>query len=250
VIRGGNLTFVLKANVAGFNFEVKSDQLTIQGQNPSGLTWEDTVRNYIQQQANAQGLAGYTDDLDRIARQEGGGIYRQFLNNMPYFSKDDRGGAGLYQITPATTGDLIWNWQSNVVAGVAKFRTTIWLSQRLNVIIQGPTFSARVQDLNNWRISQGLPPIPLSQVYVPPLNADQIRRNAIRGFNGYGGTDQHLGGKLNEYTLSFNSNGLLDLTYNATTRRWEASWVQVPESDRPQDFGDPAYVRHVLSQQP
>jgi hypothetical protein len=251
VIRGGDLTFVLKTSVAGFSFEVKSERLAVRGQNPS----EGTVRSYIQQVANGQGLGAYVGDLGLIARRESS--YRQFINNLPFFSPDRLGGAGLYQITPATTGDLVWNWQKNVDAGVGKFSSTVSRSQRLHILIQGPIFRSRVQELNNWRVSQGLQPIPFTQVYVPPLDAGQIRRNAIRGFNGYAGTDAHLGGVLSEYTLSFNSNGLLDLTYNAVANRWEARWERVPESQRPggatpddpnDDVGDPFYVRNVLGE--
>lgn len=257
VIRGGDLSFIVKASIAGFDFEARSDAITsddsdilkVRGLNPS----EAVVRAYVRQRANALGIGDHVNDLGRIIRHESS--YRQFrgdhLNRPPLFSADKEGGVGLYQITnPKPTPDQIWEWTSNVNAGLMKFKETLSLSKRLHVIVQGPVFRQSVQQVNAYRISQGLPAIALTQVYVPPLSTEQIRLNAIRGFNGYAGTDERLGGPLYEYTLAFDAAGRLGLTFNANTNRWETRWVRVPVARRPQTIGDPNYVENVIGQDP
>jgi hypothetical protein len=243
VIRGGDLMFDLSAQIAGIEFEVKSDKLTVRGENPS----EDNVRSFIRQQADAQGVGAYADDLGRIARQEGGGVYRQFLDNLPYFSEDNKGGAGIYQLTdPAPTPGQIWNWQLNVAEGVTLFTKKVTAARNYPARLERSVgFRNLVMQLNRQRVSHHLAPLIMT---VPTFTAEQLRLDAIRGFNGYGGTD--LGLSLHEYRVARDSQGRLIVQIIPGTNRAVAIWERVPVADRPQKFGDPDYVNHVLSRSP
>jgi hypothetical protein len=246
VIRGGDLTFELKAEIAGIVFDVKSDKLSILGENPSD---ENSVRAYVAQQAEAHGVGSYADDLGRIARQEGGGIYRQFLDDLPYFSEDNKGGAGMYQLTdPKPSAGQTWNWQLNVAEGVAIFATKVIAARNYPAQVQGSAgFVSLVKQLNQQRIAHRLPPLVVT---VPAFTAYELRLDAIRGYNGFKGTD--LGLHLHEWRVARDSKGRLQVQIIPGTNRAVAIWQRVPWTERPdpQDVKVANYVNLVLAQSP
>jgi hypothetical protein len=104
---------------------------------------------------------------------------------------------------------------------------------------------AAIVSLNQSRTNQGLQPLTVS---IPDFTEEQVRLDAIRGFNGWAGTD-HFGFELHEYRIAIDTQGfpLFTIT-NAATGAAQAIWERVPVADRPQDRGDPNYVEHVLAQ--
>ena len=78
-------------------------------------------------------------------------------------------------------------------------------------------------------------------ISVPLLGADQVVLNAIRGYNGFSGSDG-FGNKLEEYQLATDSSDNLKFSYvNLTKHIASLAWVRVPTKP-----GVPDYVVNVL----
>ncbi|MEI8021840.1 MAG: hypothetical protein WCH39_26760, partial [Schlesneria sp.] len=88
-------------------------------------------------------------------------------------------------------------------------------------------------------------------INIPAFSSDQKTKDAIRGYNGWAGSDPIAPSlHLHEYRLARNSNGQLLFNIIPGTHIATAIWERVPAADRPQNSGDPNYVNHVLSQTP
>ena len=231
-LRGGTLSVSLTATVNGQTAAGQLLGLTIVGTNPTA--------------ADVRTALG-SDPLRRIAHQESN--YRQFGgDSWPLFSSDNLGGAGIMQITPAPE-DQRWNWRTNVQAGIDKYNHCYNLTATyVQSVRTSGQFSALVTALNQTRAQQHLPALTVT---IPDWTADMRMRDAIRGYNGWAGSDPVVPNlHLHEYRLARDANGRLLVNQPPNTNRAEAIWESVPASARPQGVGDPNYVAHVLAQTP
>lgn len=232
VIRGGNLTFTVKVQYGGMTIQSTSKPVKVVATNPT----EAEVRAEVNDTT-----------LMRIARQES--TLRQFRGDHPLWSGDGLGGVGLFQITnPAPTNDEVWNWKSNVATGRRIFNQKSTIAGRHPGRVQrSQSFQQAVNLLNQTRTSQGLPALTIQ---VPQFTAQQQLNDAIRGFNGWGGSGRFVR-HLHEYRVALDSNGMIRFNITDPVNNVaETIWEQVPAADRPQTFGDPDYVNHVLNQNP
>ena len=230
-LRGGQLTVTATAVVQGRSVTATLGGLHIVGQNPS----EATVRQRLG-----------SDALRRIARQESG--MRQFGGDRwPLFSSDNLGGAGIGQITPANE-DQRWNWRANADAMVAKFNQTTTLAQTYQQSVRSSAkFGALVATSNQSRAKAKLPALTVT---LPAWTADQVTRDAIRGYNGWAGADPVIPGlHLHEYKLGVTAQGELKVVVVGNGPNAQAVWDPVLPAERSAS-GDRHYVEHVLAQQP
>lgn len=147
------------------------------------------------------------------------------------------------QITdPAPTADQVWNWHDNVDGGNA-----LYLDKHSAAL----NFPAQVQGCQGFKGAVELLKAHLGQpnlnVLVPAYTSDQLERDTIRAWNGFGKHSQ-FGLWQHEYELAY-ENGYLKIGEINNGQAY-AVWVEVPESQRRQDKGDPAFVRHVMSKTP
>lgn len=242
VLRGGNLTLTVSVAIDGNNLEFSSMPYPVRAKRPD----EAIVRAYISLRAAQRGVNLYTADLGRIVRHESS--YRQFTDDgLPLFSRDRLGGVGLFQITrPAPSDDEIWNWQKNVDRGIEIFRQKLSMARRYPVSLGlSAGFRGLVRRLNQDRAAQQLAPLTVS---IPSFTTEQLRLDAIRGFNGYAG--RFLGRELHEFRLVLNADGTLKVNVVPGSLVASVEWERVPASDRPSGIGDPNYVDNVLAEQP
>jgi hypothetical protein len=173
---------------------------------------------------------------------------RQFANGLPLFSQDNLGGVGLLQITrPTPSDDEVWDWRANVRAAVALFDEKLATARAFaRQVRTSPNFDVLVNRYNGVRDKAGKAPLKLT---LPAFTEDQVERDAVRGYNGYAGTDYFLGSKHpHEYRVRLDNpdNPLPNLIVregpNGTgTLEWERS----PTGLRPGVAGP--YVDDVLS---
>jgi hypothetical protein len=244
-LRGGELTFLVRATVNGQTLTASTQGLKVQGTNPDRTLINATLPNKT---------------LRRIACWESG--MRQFdagvdgeVSSCPLWSGDNLGGVGIMQITdPPPTDDQVWDWIANVTAGINKLnQTTAAARQYPGQVRNSPFWGPVVTSYNRHRQQQGLP--ALLRIDLPDFttgdfddNLQQVEFDAIRGYNGWAGTD--IFGPLHEYRVAFDANGLLRVTVAPDGTTGTAQWEQVPTAERPQNVGDPNYVANVLRQSP
>jgi hypothetical protein len=230
-IRGGDLQIRVDVSTGGQALSASTSGLKIGGTNPA----LSDLRGAIPE-----------EPLRRMVRQESGG--RQFVaaadggqGVCPLFSSDNLGGVGLLQVTnPAPTQDEIWNWLANVAAARRLFSQKLATAQRFPQLCAAcDAFQQLTAALNQSRAESGLAPLSIS---VPPFTEDQLELDAIRGYNGYSGTD-FLGLHLHEFRISVNS-GSMAINDNGDGTA-TAVWERVPANERPAS-GDPNYVMNVL----
>ncbi len=230
-IRGGDLQIQVNVSSGGQALSASTTGLKIGGTNPS----LDDLRNALPE-----------EPLRRMVRQESGG--RQFIapadagqGLCPLFSADNLGGVGLLQVTnPAPTQDEIWNWRANVAAARRLWSQKVAAAQRFPQACSGcGTFQQLVSALNQARAASGLGPLTVS---VAPFSDDQLQLDAIRGYNGYAGTDS-LGLRLHEFRISIQDGALVIHENGDGTAT--AVWERVPAAERPA-AGDRNYVENVL----
>jgi glycosyltransferase involved in cell wall biosynthesis len=245
-IRGGALTLIVSATVNGKTLTASTSGLVIQGTNPLRTAIRAALPN---------------DTLGRIACQESG--MRQFVTGVdggvgrcPTWSADNLGGVGIMQITvPAPTDDQVWNWRSNLAAGIQELNQKVTTARQYPGQVRNSSgFRQMVTAFNLHRQQQGLP--PLQRIDLPDFtsgdfnnNLQQLELDAIRGFNGWAGHDA-FGFHLHEFRVAVDANGFLQVTVAPGATTGTAQWVRVPAADRPQNVGDPNYVAHVLSRSP
>jgi len=241
-VRGGSLSISVRATVAGRVLTAQSSHLDIRGTNPP-----------------LQALRGALPHatLRRIARFESVGG-RQFIaaadggvGACPLWSRDNLGGVGIMQITvPRPTDNEVWNWRENVAKGIQIFNQKVGAARGYPAQVRNShRFTQLVQLFNTERHKHKLSAIP---VELPDFtsgdfdaNLQQLELDSIRGFNGWGGRD-HFGFHLHEFRVALDANGHLRVNLDAKGTKATAIWEQVPAAARPQSFGDPDYVNHVL----
>lgn len=182
-------------------------------------------------------------------------------------------GVGLSQITPPQNHEQLWNWRINVTIGQSVLKSKAGKARgypeqvRSAINKKGTRWNSMLNRLNQQRASQKLPAI--ERVNVPDfiegdwqaLPLGQVEMDAIRGFNGYAGSDPG-GYLLHEFTLAHTGdhdpeNKYPTFTPLLTNIRQEngvwvgdASWVRVaPEERDPNTTGVANYVDLVLSAQ-
>ena len=133
-VRGGQLSIMVQATVAGQRLQAQSSNLRIVGTNPP----LESIRASLPH-----------DTLRRIARHESGvhppgggsaGPPRQFSGKAeggtspwPLFSGDKLGGVGIMQITdPTSTDDEVWDWTANVARGIHVFNQKVGAGSELS----------------------------------------------------------------------------------------------------------------------
>lgn len=248
LVRGGNLQVAVRAVVGGRTLSAQSQGVRIPGTNPPTAEIDAALPH---------------DALRRMAHVES--TCRQFdapanagTSACPLWSGDNLGGVGIMQITnPSPTDDEVWNWRANVQRGVSIFNTKLGQAHGYPARVrQRPGFQQLVQQFNANRAAQGLPAITVtlpdftsSGFNVAPGQLGQLELDAIRGYNGFGGHDA-FGLELHEFRVQVDAQGhlVVDIAPGATggTARWE----RVPVASRPQGFGDPDYVNHVIASPP
>jgi hypothetical protein len=246
LVRGGQLTITVRATVAGRVLVAQSSHLDVRGTNPTLLDLRAALPHTT---------------LRRIARFESGGG-RQFIaaadggvGACPLWSGDNLGGVGIMQITvPRPTDNQVWNWRENVTAGIRIFNQKVGAARDYPSHVRNShRFKQLVQQFNAERHKHKLQAIPVD---LPDLttgdfdaNLQQLELDSIRGFNGWGGRD-HFGLHLHEFRVALDANGHLRLNVDPSGTKATAVWERVPATARPQSFGDPDYVNHVLGTSP
>jgi outer membrane protein OmpA-like peptidoglycan-associated protein/peptidoglycan hydrolase-like protein with peptidoglycan-binding domain len=263
-IRGGELTLIVRASIGGQILEARTTGLRIAGTNPQRVDVQQALPH-----ATLRRIACQESSSTRRHRAHPFAGQRQFdappnggVSDCPLFSSDGAGGVGIMQITnPLPTDDDVWNWRQNVATGIQIFNQKVQGARNYPRQVRGSAgFRALVDNFNRARQAQGLPPV---QVMLPDFttgnfdnNLQQLELDAIRGFNGWGGRDQFRF-PLHEFRVAVDGNGLLQVVniQPATVggRKvvvGQAVWERVPVAARPQNFGDPDYVNHVLGRNP
>ncbi len=245
VVRGG--TLLLTATVELNNVQHSSrTSVMVLGRNPPG----DTVLSYLSSQFPS---SHYT--LWRIAQAESG--VRQFNEDgHPVWSQDQRHGVGIMQITnPSPTDDEVWNWKRNADAGNRVLQSTYNSARGWPSYVAGSReFGSAIDAYNAARDSAGLPKV--ARVTVPEFssgnlacNLQQRELDAIRLYNGAGGTDK-LGLPLHEYKIAHDADlDLLDLVVDEESSTAVAQWIRVEPGERSRS-GAADYVDRVLSRAP
>ena len=244
-VRGGSLSISVRAKVGGRVLTAHSSLLDIRGTNPLLQSLRGSLPH---------------DTLRRIARFESGG--RQFLaaadggvGACPLWSGDNLGGVGIMQITvPRPTSDEVWNWRENVAKGILIFNQKVAIARGYPAQVRNShMFKTLVSVFNAERQKHKLAAIPVD---LPDFttgdfdsNLQQLELDSVRGFNGWGGRD-HFGFPLHEFRVALNAHGHLRVNVDPSGTKAAASWERVPASARPQSFGDPDYVNHVLATAP
>lgn len=110
--------------------------------------------------------------------------YRQFEANreggigFPLIGKNSKGrevgGIGIMQLyDPPPTKTTLWNWRENINAGIKLFGEKLAYARTYHIKVR--------KDLNKARQAKGLPICP--EGTPPPLNDEQLQRQAIRSYN-------------------------------------------------------------------
>jgi hypothetical protein len=252
--RGGNLTLTVIGTVDGQQVSATLSGLTISGDNPD----PQSVLNYLATKKAPQNWPSgtsynYGKVLEAIAEQETlpNQKLQQFNSDgTPIIAPDN--GVGIMQITPYPPGtniknpNEVWNWEANLNGGVAIFNSKLENANAYATRLQNAANKSGT--LLNKAIlaaekADGYSGLTIS---VPLMTADQIVLNAIRGYNGYNGSDGY-GNHLREFSLATDGNGYLAFSnVNLTTHTASLTWVEVPASARPQKPGNPNYVGDVL----
>ncbi len=246
VVRGGTLTLTAVTTIDGLLYSARKS-VTILGTNPSRAV----AQSYFSSEfPNSH----YT--LWRIAQAESD--LRQFNDDgYPKWSSDGHYGVGIMQITyPEPTDDEVWNWKLNADAGSRVLQGAYAVARNWpTTVARSREFSLAVEAYNAAREKAELP--KLTRVSVPEFtsgnllcNLQQRELDAIRLYNGAGGTDQ-LGLPLHEFRLAYDATeGMLELVVDEENLTASAQWVQVAADERPRGHGVPDYVGKVLARPP
>ncbi len=98
-----------------------------------------------------------------------------------------------------------------------------------------------VKAYNKNRKAQGLPALTIT---VPGFTANELQRDAVRGYNGYGSARDGFGYVQHEYRVAVVGGQLGVANVNESARTGETFWVEVPIGER-QHTPDPNYVQGV-----
>jgi hypothetical protein len=150
------------------------------------------------------------------------------------------------------TDDEIWNWSENVKKGVKIFKKAVADALAYPQKVEKSTkFKLLVSNYNEMRQQQGLK--RLKRVKVPSLKKsdEQLELDAIRGFDGWHGSDVRFGlDELHEFRVAVDlidgEEVLVVTNVNERKLQGDAVWERVPVADRAGE-GRPNYVEEVLS---
>ncbi len=158
------------------------------------------------------------------------------------------------QITnPAPTDDEIWSWKANADAGSRVLQGAYAVARNWpSTVARSREFTVAFDAYNTAREKAELP--KLARATVPEFssgnllcNLQQRELDAIRLYNGAGGTDP-LGLPLHEYRLAYDrEQNLLDLDVNEDALTATAKWVRVAAEERPASSGVQDYVGRILA---
>jgi hypothetical protein len=243
IVRGGTLTLTAVTTIDGLLYSGRTS-VTIVGTNPS----RDALQGYF-----AAEFPNSHFTLWRIAQAESN--FQQFRDDgHPKWSTDGHQGVGIMQITyPAPTDDEVWSWKVNADAGSRVLQNAAATARNWpGTVARSREFIAAIDAYNAAREKAEQP--KLSRVTVPEFssgnflcNLQQRELDAIRLYNGAGGTDP-LGLPLHEFKLAYDrTEGLLDLAVNEENLTGSARWVRVAADERPRGRGAPDYVNTILA---
>jgi hypothetical protein len=229
-VRGGDL--VVNVVVAGTTLTATTANLRVTGTNPS----IPALRNV----APANGA------FRKLLCLESG--LRQFQSSYPLFGADNKGGAGICQITnPPPTDAQIWNWKENMKAGWELFRSKQSIARNYPAQVRASAqFAELVKAFNAQRAANGLGSLT---IVLPDYTDEQLERDTLRAYNGYAG-------RLHEYRVKVDGNGLLAVTVDGSIGT--AQWEPITAAERtalydemglgPNSRGDVNYVDDVMKQ--
>ena len=229
-VRGGDLS--VSVAVAGTTLTATTANLQVTGTNPSIAA----LRNA----APANGA------FRKLLCLESG--LRQFQSSYPLLSADNKGGAGICQITnPPPTDDQIWSWKENMRAGWELFRSKQSIARNYPAQVRASAkFAELVKEFNAQRAANGLGRLT---IVLPDYTDEQLERDTLRAYNGYAG-------RLHEYRVKVDGNGLLAVTVDGSIGT--AQWEPITAAERtalydemglgPNSRGDVNYVDDVMKQ--
>ncbi len=197
--------------------------------------------------------------LRLIACRESG--QRQFeapadggTGQCPFFGCGGR--VGLMQIADPSDEE-IWNWAANVASGIERFQESVDAARDYpDQVRNSAGFQDLVAQFNQQRQAQGESPLNIELPDFTSGNFDddrqQLELDAIRGYNGWFGTDR-FGFALHEFRVAIDPIGGQDTlrVIQRSDQVGEAQWERVPAGDRPVTgvCNDPDYVDSVLALQ-
>jgi len=123
-------------------------------------------------------------------------------------------GIGIAQLDPASllSPDQYWDWQANLLGGIALFHAKLQQAQQTWVDHEQTRLdnrlTAALDSANATRVAMDLPTITMQAITVPPLTDEQATLQAIRYYNG--GNEFHVDA---DYVLSSNK---IDVTLVGT----------------------------------
>ena len=127
LIYGGIVTLTVCAHIGGLTLISNSVSFKIQGSNPS----TDDIEQYIALHAPTPpgwttiGISrSYQTIMDQIIAKESS-FYQFKKDGLPLPNGGNDGGFGLAQPTPISDDQQLWNWQTNVTAGIAKLNSNV-----------------------------------------------------------------------------------------------------------------------------
>ncbi|HEY8925793.1 MAG TPA: hypothetical protein VIU64_15505 [Polyangia bacterium] len=236
-IRGGKLSIAVTTKVGS---QTLTAQLSDVGGKPIQVLGTNPSRQQLHQAISSKAL--------RLIVQNESSC-RQFRDGLPLFSQDNLGGVGLLQITsPQPSDDEVWDWQANVRAAIALFSGKLATARAFaGQVRRSAKYVALVTAYNAARQAAGKAPI---EIRLPEVTQDQVELDAIRGFNGYAGTDFFLGPKhLHEFRVpvkdATGTNPSLVVTEDPGQTFGTIAWERVPRGVRPSAFD--SYVDNVVS---
>ncbi len=266
-LQGGDLTITVETKFGKTKLSARTHKLRVVGKNPTFQVLSPEIPN---------------NTLRRIARHES--KVRQFLSHTndgttgrhPLWSEDNLGGVGLFQITyPLTdpqasitpcikgkclpqhcpahakhpTQAQIWNWKENLAAAKILLDHKLALAKNYPESVRtSHHFKKLVEQFNHHRTHHKKPPLTITLPDFESGNFDnnlqEAELDAIRGYNGWAGSD-HFGLPKHEYEVPIDKQTNLLIVDESTGI---IKWRPIPASERLQGVGDPNYVANVLAE--
>jgi hypothetical protein len=160
---------------------------------------------------------------------------------------------GLLQISNPTPGQ-IWNWRENVAAGIALFEEKKkTAAPYVKQCQHSKQFKDLVTQYNKARTDAGKKPLAIALDDFGKIDREWLDDDAIRGFNGYGGTDS-LGQahSVHEFEVPVDAGKLLVHQVDEKNLTAIVGWRRTPISRRyttsGNPIGDPDYVNDIKRQ--
>lgn len=273
VFRGGRLKLVSSGSLNNVQVRLETpDGLRIDGLNPGRRHIQEAIDDEIP----PSGVGGLRqtdiqDAIKRMACRESG--QRQFDARPeggagPEYVACDNG-VGVLQITHtnrcrhpfADCPDVIFNWRENIAIAVRNLEDKVEVARQYPSIVRiNPKYAEFIaRSINPHRVDLGLRPLPVTPPPVPEFfsdgrigspNPNQLLEDAIRGYNGFLGTDPLFGLPLHEFTID--TDFLIHVPDEAVEglNRNPRVWRRVGPPERRPERGDPLYVNNVINKSP